>query len=179
MLPIFPTFQTPGSHKFFLFDFSDKFDGLIGLDLIKQLNADLNFNTCTLKLPRANLPICHNIQNPLTHNLEYSKLNYIISPRSIQKIRIPVKLTNGYGIIPYQKLGHIEIPECLIKIQNNMALTTALNPKENPIKLQFLEALDVEPVNINELNFFNHPNAQEISDQNTDELLKTNLKKSG
>lgn len=102
-------------------------------------------------------------------------MNHIISPRSIQKVQIPVNLTEGYGIIPYQRIGHLEIPECLVKIQNNAATTTILNPRENPIKLQILKALEIEPVNLNELNFLDYPAPQVATDRNFDNLLKRNL----
>lgn len=176
-LPIFPTLQTIGSHKFFLFAFSDKFDGLIGLDLMKQLNANLDFNACVLRLPKVELPIHYNIQNPQTRNFSSQNPNIIVNPRSIQKIHIPVKMANGYGIIPYQRLGQVEIPECLVNVQNYMALTTALNPKENPVQLHFKEPFDIEPVDINKLNFLDHSPTQNIPDHNADKLLKANLNK--
>ena len=79
VLPIFPTFDTPGIHKFYLFNFSDKFDGLIGLDLIKQLNANLDFNSDTLKVLNTKIPIRHEIKgNNKKHtemNLTYKILN--------------------------------------------------------------------------------------------------------
>ena len=61
-----------------------------------------------------------------------NNLTYVIDGRTIQKIQIPVDMSNGYGILPYQNLDSLEIPECLVKIENNFAYTTILNPKENP-----------------------------------------------
>lgn len=172
-LPIFPTFQNSGFHKFYLFHFSDKFDGLIGLDLIQQLNANLDFNSRMFKLPNTTIPIRYEDNNQNKCNNLFS---YIIEPRSIQKIHIPVNISNGFGIFPYKKFGHIEIPECLVKIENNKILTTALNPRENPIKLQFLENLEIESIQINELNFIDEPFYQKIIDKETDDKLKANLK---
>ena len=132
---------------------------MIGLDLIKQLNANLDFNSDTLKLLNTKIPIRHEIKG---NNTKHSELNitYIIAPRSIQKIQIPVNLKNGHGILSYQNLNKIEIPECLVKVKNNLAFTTALNPSENPIKIQFIENFNIEPIDLNEVNFIDHPGSK-------------------
>lgn len=44
-------------HKFYIFKFSDKYDGLIDADLLKQLNTDLNLNKKFITTPYAKIPI--------------------------------------------------------------------------------------------------------------------------
>lgn len=125
-------------------------------------------------MPNATIPIQYQgktIETNFTH---------IIPPRSIQKIKIPVNISEGYGFLPYQKLDHIEIPECLVKIENNVALTTALNPRENPIKIQFTDSFQVEPITQAELSFIDQPKTQErdiLYDPEIDYKLKSNLTK--
>lgn len=51
VIPIFNIFRTKKSHKFYLFDFSDKYDGLIGMDLLKQLNAIANAIRTKCRIP--------------------------------------------------------------------------------------------------------------------------------
>lgn len=119
-LPIFPCFNTKGTHKFYLFNFSDKFDGLIGLDLLTQLNANLNFGSYILKSQYTKIPIYFgelpNQRSPkINANINYC---YVIPPRTIQPIKVPVNVKEGYGILSYQQSGKIEIPESLIKTEN-------------------------------------------------------------
>ena len=111
-------------------------------------------------------------------NIKNIKTNftYVIDARTIQKIKIPTNLQNGYGILPYQKIGHLEIPECLIKIENNFAYTTILNPRENPIEMKVFESFEIEPLNLNEINFIDHPVYPEKHEKDIDNKLKANLK---
>jgi len=41
---------TPGKLKFYVFNFSDKFDGLIGFDILKVLNAEINLSNNKIRL---------------------------------------------------------------------------------------------------------------------------------
>lgn len=43
-IPIFNIFNVNEFHKFYLFKFSDKYDGLIGVDLLRQVHADVSLN---------------------------------------------------------------------------------------------------------------------------------------
>lgn len=182
-IPIFPIFNINETHKFYLFNFSEKFDGLIGLDLIMQLNANLDFSTQTLQSPLVTIPICYQGNMQVNQNNSKPKLHftYIIEPRCVQKIEIPVNLKEGIGIISYQTLDEIEIPECLVSVKNYLANTTVLNPCENPIKLDLFEPINIQKINTEE-NYFIDENIS-FSDQpvyidkNTDNKLKANLKK--
>jgi len=55
------------SHKFYLFNFNNNFDGLLGIDLIKTLNAKLNFEDNKFITNTAEIPIYFNEQNKIAH----------------------------------------------------------------------------------------------------------------
>jgi len=55
-IPIFEIFKTTGKHKFYLIYFSKKYDGLIGIDMLKQLNANVNFSSEKIERPNVKIP---------------------------------------------------------------------------------------------------------------------------
>jgi len=56
-IPAIKIFNISGFHKFYLFKFSNKFDGLIGADMIQQLDAEIKLKRKTLTTPHATIPI--------------------------------------------------------------------------------------------------------------------------
>lgn len=123
--------------KFYLFKFHNVFDGLIGIDNLKILQANVNFDKGYLITPYTKIKLCF-------HETR-TELNCItISPRCEQLIQIPTSIRNGEIIIPYQKIHNCEIPECLTIAKNGKALTSILNNTCEPITLDFSEPLVVE-----------------------------------
>lgn len=91
-IPIFNIFEMPGYHKVYLFNFSNKYHGLIGADLLKYLNAAINLNTCLIKTPNAIVSIKYGEHI----NYQYKKpntidINFIIPGRTQKIVEIPVK----------------------------------------------------------------------------------------
>lgn len=51
------TFNTNEKHKYYIFKFSPKYDGFIGVNLLKQLKANINMETRTLSIPIVSIKI--------------------------------------------------------------------------------------------------------------------------
>lgn len=175
-MPIFPCFNTEGTHKFYLFNFSDKFDGLIGLDLLTQLDANLNLGSYILKSRNSEIPIYFGELPKQKSPKVPVNYCYVIPPRTIQQIKVPVNVKEGYGILSYQQSGKIEIPESLIKIENYCAFTTALNSSEFANKINFIEPLTIEQIDLNQLNFTEISEPEIKISKELDNKLKANLR---
>lgn len=178
-IPLFPLFQTDLIHKFYLFDFSKKFDGLIGLDLLTQLNAQIDLNSFQLITPNTTIPICYT--NKISHhdivkNKFKEPYQILVPPRTQLITKIPVNTNQGIGVLNYIDFHKVEMPEALVNIENNFAITTLTNSSENPVKITLLEPLNIEPIDINEINFTEKMETDIELNEYCDDLQKSNLK---
>lgn len=179
-IPLFPCFQTDGIHKFYLFDFSPKFDGLIGIDFLIQIGASINLKTATLETPNAELPLYfqHDLsQYNAPQKPKFVPVQIIIPPRTTQIVKVPVTEQNGVGILHYTDFEVAEIPEALVNVTDFQALTMITNSRENPVKIKILEPLKIEMINESEMNFVDKMQINsDIDEQHLDKLHKQNLK---
>lgn len=160
LIPASKLFKLPKNQnlKFYLFKFHNVFDGLLGLDNLKILQANLDFNKGFLVTPYTRIK--------LQFHKTQSEINCItILPRMEQVIKIKTSIKNGDIVIPHQKMHNCEIPECLSVARNGYALTTILNNTCNPVTLDFSEPIDVEDFNITEMQEINLNNFEEYSKQ--------------
>lgn len=175
-IPIFRIFNTNETHKFYLFKFSQKYEGLIGVDLLNQIDGDVKVRTRQLTTPNATIPI---IYEPENNNTETTSLNRTITipPRVEKVVKIPVKQTNGVGILEHVNFGNgIEMPKALVNISNHFAFTTITNINENPVKLDISEPFEIEPINLFEVNFVEKIETDNVLGVEQQNLLKQNLK---
>lgn len=108
IIPIFNIFQITLQHKFYVFNFSNKYDGLIGIDLLTQLKAILNVEHKILETPFVKIPIIYNPEGEIHENYDKSsRTNYslTISGRTNQIVKLPVQMTNGIALMKYTKLS--------------------------------------------------------------------------
>lgn len=126
--------------KFYLFKFHNVFDGLIGLDNLKLLQANLDFDTGYLVTPYSKIRL-------LFHRIKHELNSITVAPRTEQVIRIKTSVKHGDIFIPYQKLQNCEIPSCLSVAKNGYAVTTILNKTTSPVVLDFSEPIQVENFN--------------------------------
>lgn len=131
--------------KFYLFKFHNVFDGLIGLDNLKLLQANLDFDTGYLVTPYSKIRL-------LFHRIKHELNSITVAPRTEQVIRIKTSVKHGDIFIPYQKLQNCEIPSCLSVAKNGYAVTTILNKTTSPVVLDFSEPIQVENFNKKDLN---------------------------
>lgn len=161
--------------KFYLFKFHNIFNGLIGLDILKFLQANINFKDGYLLTPYAKIKLFfHGTQNPV-----YS-IN--VSPRSQQLIKVRTSIQNGEVIIPHTKIQNCEIPESLTMAYNGEAITTILNSTTNSIVLDLSEPIEVYKLDRNEienidLNLFtqNPPSTNNNTEKSPLDLYSENL----
>lgn len=136
-IPIPKIFRVKGQMKLFLFKFHEFFDGLIGMDNMKSLKINLDYNNGFLITPTANIRLKFHKVGSEIHTIS-------ISPRVEQVVKIRTSLRDGEIIIPYQKLNKCEIPESLSVAKDGEALTTILNNSDEEVTLDFSEPFVVE-----------------------------------
>lgn len=180
-IPIFKIFNVKLNHKFHLFKFSQNYEGLIGIDLLKKLNATVNVADKLLETPHASIPIILDpIDQSTMNKIERNQTqiySIIIEPRCHQVVKLPVNLREGIGILNYKNFKNgIEMPKAVVNVKNNLAITTLTNCSEKPVKLEIYRPLDIENLNNIEINFVEKMETDDILTNEQDDLLKQNLK---
>lgn len=147
-IPLLREFNYVNPLRFYLFKFHHVFDGLIGLDNLKLLNARLDFVNSKLLTPNFTIPIQY---QPSTQKFLF-KITLQAHCRSVTKI--PVNRQNGEIIIPKQNIGNCEIPETLSFSKNGMALVEILNKTDNDVTLTLTEPIKTISFNENDYELF-------------------------
>lgn len=165
-IPLLPTFNSNESHKFYLYDVDQKYDGLIGSDLLRELEATIDMKRYELKTKNTVIPIIYNPEP------EYS-LN--ISPRCEQKVQLPVDQFSGDAILNFVNFAEgVRIPSAIVKCENGYATTVIQNTTEDDLTITITSPFKVvkfEPqtCNINTVT--------DRTDIEIDRLLTENLNK--
>ena len=183
-IPIFQIFKINQKHKFYLFKFSDKYDGLIGVDLLNQLNANINVKNKQLTTPVTIVPIIFepNPKSKMTQandkfNLKIKNFSLEIEPRVQKIVKIPVKQKNGLGILNFCNFGNgLEMPKAVVNVFNYYALTSITNISDRSAKLIINEPFDIEPLDSIDTNFIEKMEIDDPLTINHDNYLKENLK---
>lgn len=88
IIPVPPTFRSPSYHQVYKFDFSPKYDGLIGIDLLRCLGATIDTENEVIKTKNAIIPIQY-------MNEEKTPIFHInVAPRTEQVIKFYQYLLN-------------------------------------------------------------------------------------
>lgn len=127
-VPCGDIFKSPRLNlPFSIFKFHDNFDLLLGLDNLKIIKASVDLNENVLRTPNLSIQLLFN------NSLDTIE-SFNIDARSIQQVRIKVSnIENGEAILPHTKLGEIEIPQCIVNVQNSYAFVRATNAAEYPL----------------------------------------------
>lgn len=121
-IPLFEIFQTNLCHKFYVYNVDDKYDGLIGSDLLKQLRAKIDMENQLLITQTATIPIIYH--SPLSYELK-------IPSRSEIKVKLPTTLYDGTGILDYKEFhSGVRMPSALVHCVNGFATTIIQNTLE-------------------------------------------------
>lgn len=126
-LPCFPEFCEPDSIKLYIYNFHRYFDGLIGNDLLRRWESNIDLKNNILKT--------RNAQNPI---LMYNSRNCnyyedIIPANSAKIMKVPVNSRDGQVLIPEQVICHCIVTECLTEISNSRGYLEVINPTANDI----------------------------------------------
>jgi len=95
--PAFKEFNTSGNFSFLLFRFHNTFDGVIGMDILQQIGAEIDLVKSQLRTTLTHLPIC--FQNKSNPQL------YVLEPRSVKIIPMSVNLQNGTFLTEQKKFA--------------------------------------------------------------------------
>lgn len=165
VIPLLPTFKSSEYHKFYLYDVDSRYDGLIGNDLLQQLDAIIDLKNLVLKTKTTCIPIVNN------------NLDYVIelNPRCEQRVKLPTDQYSGEAIIDFIEFGPgIRTPSALVNCINGYASTVIQNTSEKRLALTITQPIAVtKHLNTKcDLNF-----TTDTTDIQTDKLLEENLNK--
>ncbi|XP_049879100.1 uncharacterized protein LOC126375998 [Pectinophora gossypiella] len=94
VIPLLKTFKSTLQHKFYVYDVDNRYDGLIGSDLLKQLGATIDMQNQVLRTKNVEIPIIYN--PPYEVQLQ---------PRTETRVTIPADLKDGEAIINFVDFG--------------------------------------------------------------------------
>ncbi|XP_049877882.1 uncharacterized protein LOC126375082 [Pectinophora gossypiella] len=94
VIPLLKTFKSMLQHKFYVYDVDNRYDGLIGSDLLKQLGATIDMQNQVLRTKNVEIPIIYN--PPYEVQLQ---------PRTETRVTIPADLKDGEAIINFVDFG--------------------------------------------------------------------------
>lgn len=181
--PAFSEFNLKDTFIFLLLKFHEYFDGLIGLDILSTLKANIDFKMLILQTPEATIPI-HIERNRATDifNIEAS---------SGMLVRLPVECEQGPFLLDsIELLDNVYIQQGLYTADNYSAWIEMVNYSdqdqticlENPLSTtQFIQEKYVElnfhwhdedpPIDMkNDANFHKRVNTDHLSDEETKQL---------
>lgn len=163
MIPLLKTFKSMLKHKFYVYDVDRQYDGLIGSDLLKELDASIDMKHQVLKTRDTTIPIIYNPPRQI-----------ILEPRSETRVRLPTNLQNGDAILEYRDFGlGVRMPSALVHCVNWSTQTVLQNISDNKVTLKFSKPFPVTKFDKEEcLN-----NTTTMSDLEIDAILKENLNK--
>lgn len=165
-IPLMPSFQCGEIHKFYVYDVDAQYDGLIGNDLLVQLEAVIDLKHNKLRTKTTTLPIVQRITN---HVVE-------IAPRSEQRVQLPTDLYSGDAILKFQQFCEgIRMPAAIVRCENGYATTIIQNTLETRMIMKVTAPFKVEEFNNRNVVKVNCYNDVEMKDMEVDDILEKNL----
>jgi hypothetical protein len=118
-IPLPVIFKCSESHKFYVYSVDDRYDGLIGSNLLKQLRANIDMKKQILFLDNTKIPIVYSA--PM-------KETYELPPRCELKVKLPVNTDCGEGILDFKEFtSGIRMPAAIVKCEKGYATTVIQN----------------------------------------------------
>lgn len=166
-IPLPEIFKCNQKHKFYVYSVDSRYDGLIGSDLLKQLQAKIDMETQTLFTKNTRIPI---IYTPPV------KDSYHLPSRSELRVKLPVNLLNGDAILEFKQFTDgLRMPSALVKCVNGYATTVIQNTSDQSLTLTVTAPFKVQPYKENIANInFNH-DTDKINRLLSDNLNKLRL----
>lgn len=162
-IPLLPTFESSEWHKFYVYEVDQRYDGLIGNDLLKKLEAIINLKDSVLITKTTKVPI---INNNLNHVV-------VLPPRSERRVKLPLDQYNGEAILDYKEFTPgVRMPSAIVNCNNGYASTVIQNILDKEIKLTITRPFVTSKVEKIECNATRDP-----TDIQTDKLLEENLQR--
>lgn len=165
-IPLPKTFKSMSKHKFYVYNVDGRYDGLIGSDLLKMLDATIDMKNQILRTRNTEIPIVYSPACEVT-----------LEPRTETRVKIPTDLSNGEAIIAFQDFGNgVRMPSAIVTCIDSFATTIIQNASQKSVTITFTEPFTTTKFNNNtcEIDFTN--NDQPIQYE-IDEFLKENFSK--
>lgn len=155
------------------YNFHNYFDGVIGINFLRDLNLNIDFRTQQL--------IGNNFSIPFYYRQINKEHNFILNPHEIKIEKLPVSIQEGKIIINELELNNISINSCITTAQNGQAYIEIQNKSNLPQTFKISSVIPCEKIDhINHeflsmeqvLNNTYVPDFQPIS--NLDSSIRTN-----
>lgn len=166
-IPLFSIFNDNGFHKFYIYNVDSKYDGLIGIDLMTKLNANICLKDKILKTNGKDIPIVYDARRDIQ-----------LDPRTEHRVKLPVTQQNGTAILDYKQFNNdVRMPAAIVQCENYFATTVIQNTSEDGVNLTILAPFKVTRFTDNEcvVNSTTNLDDVEIDDLLTDNLSKLRL----
>lgn len=142
--------NTHAKCKFYVFDFHEQFDLLLGIDNLQLLEATLKLKNNTIEFQNHETPLQF-YKIPQTPDVR----KYKIPSRSAKQIQLHLSnIKEGTAVIDHKKIGPFEIPNCLVTVKDHFAHCLAINTSNIPQTLTVgsIHSAEEIPKNILDLN---------------------------
>lgn len=133
----FKEFKTNIKFTFLLFKFHDYFDGLLGIDLLSQLKANIDLKNLVLRTEFAQKPIILK-QNRTTQV-------YLLEPQAKTVVALPVNIKEGeFNCKEVEICKYVLVTEGLYKAKDNVSYMEVVNYSDKEQKIYLDSPLTVE-----------------------------------
>lgn len=167
VIPLPSIFNSSEFHKFYVYSVDNRYDGLIGSDLLKVLGAQIDMKYQRLTTKETCIPIIY--KQPF-------KETFILPERSEMRIKLPVNLIQGDAILNFKEFTEgVRMPTAIVKCENGWATTVIQNCRDDKMELTITQPFKVESFVENQVNLNYLVKEKETGD--VDKLLTENLSK--
>lgn len=124
--------------KFFLFDFHQYFDALLGMYNLKLLKLKIDLTNNIIENPQTKINLLFRPTQPEVFTMT-------IHPESEHIVQIPVdKIPDGDILIPEIKFSTVKIPSGIVSIKNKKMTCSIINNTERTLNLKIKEPLKIK-----------------------------------
>lgn len=163
-------FNTSMKHTFYKFDFSHRFDGLIGIDLLEKLGAEIDISNRLMTTKYGTIVLQSNARR------------YQFPPLQATQFKIPVSVEEGEVYVPsFEPTPGLVVRESLARAKNNEVSIIAFNYNQVAKSVNFHDIYEADRItDVEEIFYFDnyptirHDNFKQLQLQNIHDNL--NLK---
>ncbi|CAH2088138.1 unnamed protein product [Euphydryas editha] len=166
-LPLPPVFNSDIIHEFLIFDFDPKYKGLIGLDLLKTLDCNIDIKNKLLYTSTAEIPIY----------FDYPSKKLTIEPRCERVITVKTNYSDGQYIHDeYIWSNGLKSPAAIVQVSRGKFKTSIINFNTVNKVIRNTENIPLEPyssnANITKCSLNSNTVNQDIDKELCDNLRK-------
>lgn len=158
-------FKTPGEMKFYVFNFHQYFDALLGMDNLQQLKMNINLSEGTIENKNTKIKLLFRSTQPEVHSIT-------IPSETEQIVEIPVEnMPDGDIFIPDLKFGDTFVPAGVSTVKNNKVTCSLINPTSKSVDIKIMSPIasanfdqfdEIKYSHFNTLNNIENRNSSDI-----------------